>query len=344
MTGVEEATMAVSDLARQVHERAIVIDTRDPTFLIYRQQPDDKPEYWEALKTGGLTAVLVDVPWIDDDLKNGVLNVASWLVRIEARRDRALLVRSADDIRAAKEAGKVGIIFGSQTPTVFEDRLELIRVWHALGLRVVQMSYQARNLLADGCGESVDEGVSEYGREAIAELNRVGIAIDLSHASDKTMTDTIEHSAKPVFFSHSNARSRVAHRRNVPDETLRRLSEKGGVCCVSAYSDFVAENGSATGTTLDQFADMVRYVSNIVGIDHVGFGLDTGESRTESEIEFIGGVIGGGTDVSKRYALTSRRQLPGFTEALLRVGFTEDETEKILGRNLVRFFGDVWGS
>ena len=346
MTVGEHAPAAdpgVSDAARQLHERAIVIDTRDPTFLIYRQQPDDKPDYWDALQAGGLTAVLVDVPWIDDDLKAGAINASSWLARIEAHADRALLVRTSDDIRAAKEAGKVGIIFGSQTPTIFEDSLDLIRVWHALGLRVVQMSYQARNLLADGCGESVDQGVSEFGRGAIAELNRVGIAIDLSHASDKTMTDTIEHSAKPVFFSHSNSRSRVAHRRNVPDETLRRLSDKGGICCVSAYSDFLAENGSDTGTTLDQFAEMVRHVVNIVGIDHVGFGLDTGESRTPSEIEFIGGVIGGGTDVTKRYALTSRRQLPGFTEALLREGFTEAETEKILGQNLVRFFADVWG-
>jgi membrane dipeptidase len=211
-----------------------------------------------------------------------------------------------------------------------------------MGLRVVQMSYQARNLLADGCGEAFDGGVSAFGRAAIEELNRVGIAIDLSHAADKTMTDTIAHSSKPVFFSHSNARSRVSHRRNVPDETLRALAEKGGVCCVSAYSDFLAENGSATGTSLDQFAQMMRYVVNIVGIDHVGFGLDAGEGRTKAEVEFLGGVIGGGTEVSKRYALTTRADLPGFTDALLREGFGEAEVEKILGLNLVRFFGDVW--
>ncbi len=332
----------VDQVAADVHGRAIVIDTRDPTFLVYRQAPEEKPAYWEALLTGGVTSVLVDVPWIDDDFAKGAINAASWLERIDANRDRATLVRSVDDIRQAKADGKVGIIFTAQTPTIIDDSIDLLRVWHAIGLRVLQMSYQARNLLADGCGESLDGGVSDFGRAAITEMNRLGIAIDLSHASDRTMTDTIERSRKPVFFSHSNARSRVAHRRNVPDETLRKLADKGGVCCVSAYSDFLAEKGSATGTTVDQFAQMVRYVVNIVGIDHVGFGLDTGEGRTRSEIDFIGGVIGGGTDVSKRYALTSRSQLPTFTQALLREGFSEAETEKILGLNLVRFFGDVW--
>jgi membrane dipeptidase len=339
------AVAADRDLGRvasALHSRAIVIDTRDPTFLVYRQMPDEKPAYWDSLEGGGVTAVLVDVPWIDDDFKSGAINAASWLERIEANSERAMLVRTIEDIRAAKAAGKAGIILSAQTPTIVEDSLPLLRVWHALGLRVIQMSYQARNLLADGIGESRDGGVSDFGRAAITEMNRLGIAIDLSHASDRTMTDTIEHSSRPVFFSHSNARSRVAHRRNVPDETLRQLSDKGGVCSVSAYSDFLADNGSATGTTLDQFAQMIRYVANIVGIDHVGFGLDTGEGRTRAEIDFLGGVIGGGTDVSKRYAVGSRSQLPDFTAALLREGFTEAETEKILGLNLVRFFGDVW--
>jgi membrane dipeptidase len=338
------ATAVQDTRAAEVHRRAIVIDTRDPTFLVHRQMGGDKPEYFDALQAGGLTAVLVDVPWIDDDFRDASTNLAAWLERIDANRSRAILVRTTEDITAAKSAGKVGIILGAQTPTIIEDDLGLLRVFHAAGLRVLQMSYQRRNLLADGCGESHDAGVSDFGREAIAEMNRVGIAIDLSHASDRTMTETIEHSESPVFFSHSNARSLVPHRRNVPDETLRQLADKGGICCVSAYSDFLAVNGSDTGTTVEQFATMVRHVVNLVGIDHVGFGLDTGESRTPEEIAFIGGVIGGGTDVTTRYALTSRTQLPTFTAALLANGFSEDETEKILGRNLVRFFGEVWRS
>jgi len=304
----------------------------------------DKPEYWDVLARGGLTAVLVDVPWIDDGFRDAAINFASWHERIESSKGRAVIARRASDISAAKSAGRVAVVFTAQTPTIIDDDLSLLRVLHELGLRVLQMSYQRRNLLADGCGESQDGGISDFGRQAIDEMNRLGIAVDLSHASDRTMLETIEHSRKPVMFSHSNARSLVPHRRNVPDDTLRRLADRGGLCCVSAYSDFLAANGSATGTTLAQFAAMARHVTNIVGIDHVGFGLDSGESRTEAEIQFIGGVIGGGTDISKRYALTSRAEIHGLTRALLEAGFTEGETEKVLGLNTLRFFQDVWGT
>jgi membrane dipeptidase len=325
-----------------VYERSIVIDTRDPTFLVHRQMPELKSDYWTALGEGGMTAVVVDVPWVEDGFAEAAVNFAAWLQRIDDSHGHAVLARTAQDIRQAKADGRVAVVFSSQTPTIIGGNLSLLRLFHELGLRVMQMAYQQRNLVADGCGESIDGGVSDFGRAVIEEMNRVGIAIDLSHASDRTMVETIEHSSMPVLFSHSNRRAVVNHRRNVPDETLRRLADKGGVCCVSAYSDFLAERGSATGTTLEQFADMMRKTVDVVGIDHVGFGLDTGESRTEHEIAYIGSVIGGGTDISKRYALTSRRQLPPFADALLAASFTEAEVEKILGLNVLRFFGEVW--
>jgi membrane dipeptidase len=331
-----------TDRADQLHARSIVIDTRDPTYLVHRQMGGEKPEYWDALQSGGITAVLVDVPWVEDAMRDALVNFADWLIRIDRSDERAVLVRGAADIVAAKAAGRLGIVFGSQTPTIIDGDVRFLRVFHEMGLRVLQMAYQRRNPLADGCGESADGGVSDLGREAIEEMNRLGIAIDLSHASDRTMLETIAHSSMPVFFSHSNRRSVVNHRRNVPDETLKRLAARGGVCCVSAYSDFLADRGSATGTTVDQFAEMARHMVDLIGIDHVGFGLDSGESRTEPEIDYIGSVIGGGTDISKRYALTSRRQLPGFTRSLLKVGFREAEVEKILGGNVLRFFGEVW--
>jgi membrane dipeptidase len=328
--------------AKALHARSIVIDTRDPTFLVYRQMGGDKPQYWDALMQGGLTSVVVDVPWVEDDFSDAMVNLADWLKRIDDSGGRARVVRRAGDIVAAKAAGGIGVIFSAQTPTIIGGDLRLLRIFHEIGLRVLQMAYQRRNVLADGCGESVDGGLSDLGREAIDEMNRLGVAIDLSHASDRTMIETIDHSSTPVFFSHSNRRAIVNHRRNVPDGTLKRLAEKGGVCCVSAYSDFLAERGSDTGTTLDQFAEMARQMVDLVGIEHVGFGLDTGESRTAAEIEYIGSVIGGGTDITKRYALTSRTELPGFTRALIRAGFREADIEKILGANMLRFFGEVW--
>lgn len=329
--------------ARDTYKGAIVIDTRDPTYLVYRQLPHEKEEYFDTLAASGLTAAVVDVPWIDDGFAEFGINVAAWHARVAARSDAALIARTAQDIRTAKESGRVGIVLSSQTPTIFENDLRLLRACHELGLRVQQMSYQRRNLLADGCGESSDGGISDFGREAIAEMNRLGIAIDLSHASDQTMMETIAASEHPVFFSHSNARAVVEHRRNVTDDTLRRLAERGGMCCVSAYSDFLAPNGSATGTSLTDLARMARYVTNLIGVEHVGFGLDAGEGRTATEMELITATIGGGSDIEKRYAIRSRAQLIDYADALGAEGFTAAEIERLVGSNMLRFFADVWG-
>jgi membrane dipeptidase len=206
----------------------------------------------------------------------------------------------------------------------------------------MQMSYQRRNLLADGCGESEDGGISDFGREAISEMNRLGIAIDLSHAGDRTMVETIEASEKPVFFSHSNARALVEHRRNVTDSTLQALAARGGVCCVSAYSDFLVAKGSSVGTSLDDLARTARYVVDLIGIDHVGFGLDAGEMRTADEMEILTAAIGGGSDIGKRYAIRSRTDLPEYADALGRAGFDATSIDKLLGGNMLRFFDEVW--
>ena len=329
--------------ARGAYQAAVVIDARDPTYLVYRQLPHEKDGYFETLRTSGLTAAVVDVPWIEDTFAEFGINAAAWHERVAAHSDAALIVRSAGDITAAKDSGRVGIILSSQTPTIIENDLRLLRACHELGLRVLQMSYQRRNLLADGCGESSDGGVSDFGREAIGEMNRLGIAIDLSHAGARTMLETIEDSERPVFFSHSNARALVEHRRNVTDDTLRRLAERGGVCCVSAYSDFLAPNGSAIGTNLGDLARMARYVVDLIGIEHVGFGLDAGEGRTAKEMELITATIGGGSDIATRYAIRSRADLPQYADALSAEGFAAAEIDRLLGGNMQRLFTDVWG-
>ena len=325
---------------RRLHERAIIIDGRDPTFLTNRQIPrdKDKTDYVDVLLKSGATAVSVDVPWIDDTFMEGLVNFTAWHERVAASGGRALIVRTVEDIRSAKKSGKIGIILGSQTATIFEKDLRLIRACYELGLRVTQLVYQRRNLMAEGCGEKGDGGLSQLGRDAVTELNRLGIAIDLSHASDKTMTDTIELSTVPVFFSHANVRSVVNVVRNVPDDTLRRLAEKGGMCCVCAISHFLKSDGNDTGTTPDDMARMARHIADRVGVENVGFGLDVGESRIADEVA----MIGGGADIKKRYALASRSELPELTAAFARVGFHEREIEGILGGNLLRFYGDVW--
>jgi membrane dipeptidase len=330
--------------AQSVHDRAVIVDCRDPTFLVYRQTREEKEAYWQTVVDGGLTAIMVDVPWTDDGYRDASLNFAMWHDRIEAHPD-TLLVRTVSDITRAKEERRVGFILTSQTPTIIEDDIRLLRALYEQGLRVMQMSYQKRNLLADGCGERTDGGVTNFGLQAIREMNRLGIAIDLSHASDRTMVETIAESAKPVFFSHSNARGRVENPRNVPDDVLKELVRRGGICSVSAYSAFLKDGGGSTGTDLGDYVAMVDYMVDLIGIDNVGMGFDVGEFRTHQEVAIIGS---GATKVphepSTRYVreLSTRSNLPDLTEALLDRGYDEESVHKFLGGNVLRFLSRVW--
>jgi len=323
------------------YRRSIVIDARDPTFLTNRQLPIDKGDYWDRLSMGGVTACLVDVPWTDDDFTEAAVNFGAWHERVSAAKGRARIVLSTQDIVDARAAGSVGIVLTSQTPTIIEDDLRLLRPLYELGLRVCQLAYQRRTLVGDSCSEpaELDGGLGLFGRSVVAEMNRLGIAIDLSHASDRTMDQAIALSSKPVLASHSNARSFCDHRRNIPDATLRQLADKGGVCCVSAYSEFLVAGGSRQGTTVADMARMVRHLAGVVGYEHVGFGLDVGEHRSPEEVR----LIGGSGDIAKRYALLSRTELWTFADALHDEGCSDNEIEAILGGNLLRFFRDVWG-
>lgn len=339
-------TVAATDIerAQRLHAEAIIIDCRDPTFLLYRQTHDEKPDYWDTIARSGLTAISVDVPWTEDGFREASLNFAAWHERAAAHPN-TLIVREADDIRRAKEQGRIGFVLGSQTPTIVENDLGLLRALYEQGLRVMEMTYQKANLLADGCGDPRGGGLTAFGRAAIHEMNRLGIAIDLSHASDRTMDETIAESEQPVFFSHSNARGRVEHVRNVPDSTLRQLVSRGGICCISAYSAFLRDGGGATGTNLDDYIAMVNYVVDLVGIDHVGMGFDVGESRTHEEAVLIGGGNPKLThDPSTRYVreLMTRSRLPLLTEALVAAGYDDESVLKFLGGNVLRFYERVW--
>ena len=331
-------------LAAEIHDRATIVDCRDPSFLVYRQTGEEKPAYWDTVKQGGLTAIMVDVPWTDDGYRDASLNFAAWHDRIAAQPG-TLLVRRVDDIHRAKAEGKTGFILTSQTPTIIEDDIRLLRALYEQGLRVMQMTYQKRNLLADGCGERVDGGVSNFGVQAIREMNRLGIAIDLSHAGDRTMRETIAESERPVFFSHSNARSRVDNARNVPDDVLTELVSRGGVCGISAYSAFLKEGGGSSGTDLNDYVAMIDHMVDLIGIDNVGMGFDVGEFRTHQEVAIIGsGPAKVKHDPSTRYVkeLMTRSNLPALTEALANRGYDEASIHKFLGGNIIRFLSTVW--
>lgn len=269
-----------------------------------------------------------------------------------ARRLRQFQGRAAD-ITAAKQAGRTGILYGFQDGVAFESDLSRLDELYRLGIRIVQPTYNRRNLLGDGCLEPANAGLSKTGVEAIAKMNGLGILIDLSHCGRRTAMDAIQASTKPVAFTHTGCAALNDHPRNRTDAELRAVSEKGGVSGVY-FMPFLSDGKQPTA------ADVVRHLEHMIdvaGEDHVSLGTDGGVSAEVVDEEFkkifadvtrqrrkAGIAAPGENETGYLFAdeLNMPRRLETLSEMLSMRGHSDARIEKILGANLVRVFSDTW--
>jgi membrane dipeptidase len=220
-------------------------------------------------------------------------------------------------------------------------RLDLFR---ALGLRVLQLTYNQRSLLGDGCSEPEDGGLSEYGVEVVRRCNELGITVDLAHCGPRTTREGVESSTKPVLLSHTGARSVFEHPRAKSDELMQACAQRGGVIGVVGMASLIG----GVGSTIDNVLDHVEYIARLVGVDHVGFGLDfiTGHERDDFGLlgykpemyqeEFMTGQSSAVTGLATIKDMTSLR------DGLLHRGFGSADVGLILGGNFVRVFTETW--
>ncbi len=335
----------VSAPAGSILDEAVIIDGRDPTFLLHRFTKDEKEAYWPAVAASGITAICVDPAWVDDGFREAAASFAAWYRRIRERDQ--VLVLDVEDIQRAKREGKTGFILNLQSPTPVENEPGFVEVLQRMGLRIMQFAYQRRNYLADGCGEPGGAGLSRLGLEVLGEMNRVGVVADLAHASEQVMKDALAKSTQPMINSHAGVRALMDHPRNMSDELLKALADQGGVFCISAYSAFLKKDGEKTGTHIEDWRRHLDYLLDLIGPDHIGFGFDVGEGRTAAEVAIIHGddKKGSSADPPKhRYVseLTSRSNFPCLVEALVAAGYPDEVIRKVLGGNLLRLFGQVW--
>jgi membrane dipeptidase len=326
---------------RDLHDRAIVIDAL--------QASNWDRELLEDFKAGGITCVQVTIGigiHIWDDARATLNLVAKWRRLFEEYADLIVPCTSGDDIRAAKAAGKTAIILGLQNATLYEDDVELVRVFADLGIRCVQLTYNIPTLLGGSCYEP-DAGLTRFGRNVVTEMNRWGVIADLSHVGEKTGLDTINFSARPVAVTHGNPWSWFNHPRNKSDELLKALASRGGMLGLAPYAHLVGE-----GVTLDVFCRMVAYAADLMGVEHVGIGSDLCEKLDQQGLMdarmgrwTIEPEYGAGTaakpgwlpfpDFYKRSA-----DFPNLTAGLLAHGFSEADVLAIVGGNWLRFFDD----
>ncbi|MBI4218895.1 MAG: membrane dipeptidase, partial [Chloroflexi bacterium] len=262
--------------ARRLLEDAIVIDGLDTSRWGSRT-------VYEGLRAGGVTAINATIA-VWDDYGQVLENIKRWLRWFEEHRDLIRPVLTSEDVRQAKREGRTGVIFGWQNATAIAGDIDRLRLFHRLGVRVIQLTYNERNLLGNGCYERRDDGLSRFGLSVIREMNRLGILIDLSHCGDRTTLEAIEASESPVAITHANARSQFEHPRNKTDETIKRLAGKGGVIGANAFPMFFPDGFDST---LETYLEAIEYIVQLAGADHVGIGTDFCMEQPREWFEWI---------------------------------------------------------
>lgn len=341
----------IAGRAADLHRRAIVVNNlalaRDINTLTGAQS------------SGGVTAVnwTISAPgggYLPNDLAGITRRLAQVHSAIRFENADANLIRSVDGIHRCKSEGRPGIILGFQDSLAIEDSLDNLTLFYLLGVRIIQLTYQRGNLVGDGNGEDRDAGLSLFGKAMVRRMNELGILIDLSHVGARTTDEAIELSEVPCAFTHANLYHHRPHSRNKTDEAIKKLTSKGGVMGITAISRYLSPEGNARGTTIEDIVDQIEYVSDLVGVDHVGIGLDISEDMTKDEFDrrMNSGLLSrlpelqaGAPPTFEHYYPNSFRTMANLgllTEALCRRQFTDEHILKILGGNWLRLFGEVW--
>ncbi|MFG6176656.1 dipeptidase [Halomonas sp. THAF12] len=321
----------------ELHQDAIVIDG----LIIAKWNR----ELFEDMRKGGLTAANCTVS-VWEGFQATVDNIVKTNALMAESSDLVRPVRTTADITRAKEEGKTGIIYGFQNAHAFEDQIGYVEIFKQLGVGIVQMCYNTQNLVGTGCYER-DGGLSGFGHEIVAEMNRVGIMCDLSHVGETTSREVIEASEKPVCYSHCLPSGLKEHPRNKSDEELRFIADNGGFVGVTMFTPFLRAGVDAT---VDDYVEAIEYVMNIVGEDAIGVGTDFTQGHDKQFFEWLThdkGYARRLTSFGKIINPEGIRTIGEFgnlTEALLKRGMSERQVRKIMGENWVNVLKDVWGS
>ena len=306
----------------------------------FESRPDARLEQLKIWKDAHVSYLSVNVGYDVRSPKNTIDTLASFRRQIKRLDQQYLLVEHIDDIDRAANSNRLGITFDIEGMESLDGNLDMVSLFYDLGVRQMLFAYNLNNRAGGGCHDE-DIGLTQFGREIIEEMNRVGMIVDCSHTGFKTTMEAMELSSKPVIFSHSNPYQLVNHRRNILDDKIMMCASTGGVVGINGIDMFLG--GSIAPNT---FVDHLAYVSDLVGVEHVGIGLDYADQIESQEIDAVfeenksfWPVEDYRKPISK---FMSPHALPAVVDLLLRRGFTNSELHGILGFNFRRVAKDVW--
>ncbi len=303
---------------------------------------------FRQMREGGVDAVHVTIAY-HETFRETVLNFEKWNRWFERHPDLIMKGLWASDIDAARASGRTAIFFGFQNPSPIEDDIGLVEILHTLGARFMQLSYNNQSLLATGCYEAEDGGVTRMGRQVIKEMNRVGMVVDMSHSADRSTIEAADISERPIAVTHANPHDWAPALRNKRDDVIRAVTGNGGMIGFSLYPHHLKGKSACT---LDSFCAMVARAAERYGVEHLGIGSDLCQDQPDSVVEWMRvGRWSKEADYGEGSAgepgfppmpdwFRDNRDFGAIEGGLRAVGMSADEVAAVMGLNWRRFYAD----
>lgn len=301
---------------------------------------------FRQMREGGVDAVHVTIAY-HENFRETVLNVEQWNRWFEAHPDLIFHGQWASDVGKARETGRTAIFFGFQNPSPIEDDIGLVEVWHKLGARFMQLSYNNQSLLATGCYETEDPGITRMGKQVIKEMNRVGLVVDMSHSADRSTIEAADISERPITITHANLHRWQPALRNKRDDVVRAVVENGGMMGFSLYPHHLK---GKSGCTVESFCEMIADAADRFGAAHFGIGSDLCQDQPDSIVEWMrvgrwtkeidygeGSASAPGFPPQPDW-FRDNRDFGNIETGLKAKGFSDDEIAGLMGDNWLRFF------
>lgn len=348
---MEYCTMPTKTLSAQEKERAqrlskeaLIIDALSGYIVAPEPPPVNGRSYLDRLVDSNIRIVNMTIAAHADEFEDALESMFQYFNMFQVAADRVIHVKRVADIERAHREKKVGVMFGFQSPTPINEHFNRWTIFQQLGLRTCQLAYNEPNIFAHGCLDPRNGGLTYYGMQAVNQMNRLGIVVDLSHVGERSSLEAIELSTKPCIFSHSNAKAVAQTKRNITDEQAKLVASKGGVIGLSPHA-FLSAKKTGACPNLDDYLDHFDYFAKLVGVDHIGIGTDVFESYTKFSWETSTKLLYNSpwnyeTVFNSEY--NRIEQIHDVIAGLVGRGFSDADIEKILGKNFLRVFKNVW--
>lgn len=306
---------------------------------------------FRQMREGGLDAIHVTIAY-HETFREAVANLERWNRWFETFPDLIMKGLTAEDVDRARATGRTAIFFGFQNPSPIEDDIGLVEIFHALGVRFMQLSYNNQSLLATGCYEQEDCGITRMGRQFIREMNRVGLVIDMSHSADRSTIEAAGISERPITITHANPRQWAPALRNKKADVIRAVTDAGGMLGFSLYPHHLKDKSKCS---IESFCQMIARTADTFGTEHFGIGSDLCQDQPDGVVEWMRTGrwtkeidYGEGSATSPGFPpmpdwFQDNRDFANIENGLQSVGMSDSEISAIMGGNWYRFFAENFG-